>query len=80
MTRYAEFPPYAGTVDEVIPHLTLVENAEPPLAEIAAEVARHLPFERSVRAIEVLVEGGDGQWRLHWRLPLRAEPTRRVRP
>jgi hypothetical protein len=71
VARFPEFPPYAGTIEEVIPHLTLVENADAPLDEIAALAARRLPFERTVRAIEVIVEGADGRWRSLWRLPLR---------
>jgi hypothetical protein len=71
VVQFPEFPPYAGTVDDVIPHLTLVENADAFLDEIAAEAARHLPIARTVRAIEVIVEGADGRWRPRWRLPLR---------
>jgi 2'-5' RNA ligase len=74
---YPEFPPYAGTIAEVVPHLTLVENAEGPLDEVAVRAARHLPFKRVVRSIEVLIEGTDGRWRVRWRLPLSvAAPVR----
>lgn len=71
--RYPEFPPYAGTIAEVIPHLTLVENTEGPLDEVAIQAVQHLPFERVVRSVEVLVEGTDGRWRARWRLPLPTE-------
>jgi hypothetical protein len=74
MTRFPEFPPYDGMIEGVIPHLTLVENADAPLDEIAAAAARHLPFERSVRSIEVLAERADGRWQPHWRVPIPADP------
>jgi 2'-5' RNA ligase len=76
--RYPEFPPYGGTIAEVIPHLTLVENADAPLDEVANQAVLHLPFERVVRSIEVLIEGTDGRWRARWRLPLPAAAP--VRP
>jgi hypothetical protein len=74
---FPEYPPYGGTISEVIPHLTLVENATVQLDPIEAAVARHLPFERTVRSIEVLLEGPDGRWRTRWRLPLSADSSRR---
>ena len=73
-TRFPGFPAYDGTIEEVIPHLTLVENADAPLDEIAAAAARHVPFERSVRSIEVLAERADGRWQPHWRVPLPTDP------
>jgi 2'-5' RNA ligase len=71
-TRYPEYPPYEGAFDEVIPHLTLVENATAPLDDIAAAAQRHLPFTSRVAAMELLVEGPDERWRSHWRIPLGA--------
>lgn len=74
--RFPEYPPYAGAIEEVIPHLTLVERTGAPLDEIAAAAAARLPFVRRVRAIEVLVEDGNRRWRPRWRLPLApAAPT-----
>ena len=69
--QYPEFPPYGGTIAEVIPHLTLVENGDAPLDEIAAAAGQRLPFERLVRSMEVLAEDADGRWRTVWRLPFR---------
>ena len=67
---FPEFPPYGGSISEVIPHLTLVENAEAPLDEIASAAAGRLPFTRTARALDVLIQGADGHWRPRWRLPL----------
>ena len=74
--RYPEYPPYGGAFAEVIPHLTVTE-ARPetaPLAQIAADAERWLPFARDVTALEVLVESPEGRWRRHWRIPLGAGP------
>jgi hypothetical protein len=68
--RFPEFPPYGGSITEVIPHLTLVENADAPLDGIGPTAAARLPFTRTVLALDVLVEGADGHWRPRWRLPL----------
>jgi hypothetical protein len=72
--RFPEFPPYGGSISEVIPHLTLVESAEAPLDEISSAAAARLPFTRTVRALDVLVEAADGHWRPRWRLPLADPP------
>ena len=68
--RFPDYPPYEGTFDEVIPHLTLVESATASLDEIAAAAARHLPFTRRVSAMEVLIEDTDQRWRGYWRIQL----------
>ena len=73
-TRYPEHPPYAGTISEVIPHLTVVEEAGDTarLDEIAAAIRADLPFEARAAALDVIVEGADGRWRRRWRLPFRS--------
>jgi 2'-5' RNA ligase len=72
--RFPDCPPYGGAIDEVIHHLTVVESQTVALDGIAAEVEPFLPFERLVAAIEVIVEGPDGRWRLRWRIPLGVRP------
>ena len=67
---YPDFPPYGGAFDEVIPHLTIAESEVAPLDEVATAAGAILPLERRVWAIEVIVEGGDGRWRSHWRIRL----------
>jgi 2'-5' RNA ligase len=68
--RFPDFPPYEGAFDVVIPHLTITESATAPLDEIEREAAAHLPFERRVTSLEVLVEDVAGRWRSRWRTPL----------
>jgi hypothetical protein len=67
---FPEHPPYAGTIDEVIPHLTVAETDTEPLDEILAASRAALPFSATAEALEVLAEGPDGRWRRRWRLPL----------
>ena len=66
---FPEHPPYAGTIDEVIPHLTVAETDSGPLDEILAAARLAVPFEATADALEVLAEGADGRWRRRWRLP-----------
>jgi len=68
--RFPEHPPYGGAFDDVIPHLTIAENAEAPFDSITAEVAGTLPIERAVSNLEVLIQTTDGRWHGHWRVPL----------
>jgi len=68
-SSFPDYPPYEGAFDEVVPHLTIAENAEAPHDAIAAEAVRALPFEHAV-SLAVLAETPDGRWHRHWRLPL----------
>jgi 2'-5' RNA ligase superfamily len=68
--RFPDYPPYGGTIDQVIHHLTVVESPTVALDGIARDVKPFLPFERHVTTLELIVEGSDGRWRLRWRIPL----------
>lgn len=68
---FPEHPPYAGSIDEVIPHLTVVESDDAPFDAIEATARAALPFQAPAEALDVLVEGDAGRWRRHWRLPFR---------
>jgi 2'-5' RNA ligase len=68
--QFPDYPPYGGEFDEVIPHLTITESADAPYDEIATEARATLPFSHRVTRLEVLVEGGEGRWHGHWRIPL----------
>ena len=70
VASYPDYPPYAGTIDEVIPHLTIAES-NAPLDDTLAAATAFLPFTARAAALEVLAEGDDGRWSRHWRLPLR---------
>ena len=70
--RYPEHPLYAGSVAEVIPHVTVVESETAPLDEVLAAAVAAVPFVATAEALEVLAEGEDGRWRRRWRLPFKA--------
>jgi len=68
---WPEHPPYEGAHDVVIPHLTVAESADASLLDaIASEVEPRLPIRQRVGAASLFVEGDDGRWREHRRLPL----------
>jgi 2'-5' RNA ligase len=68
---FPEHPPYAGAISEVIPHLTVVESHVAPFDDVLAAAQAALPFEASIRGLEVLAEGDDGRWRSRWGFPFR---------
>ena len=72
VARYPAYPPYGGTIEVVIPHLTVTEAApdQAPLDEIAVEAQRALPFRHRATAIELLVEAENGRWHRRWSMPL----------
>jgi 2'-5' RNA ligase len=72
--RFPDYPPYGGAFDEVVPHLTVTENADAPLEAIAEEAHEVLPFEHAITSLAVLVETPDGRWHGHWRLALGRRP------
>lgn len=68
--EWPDQPPYGGTHETIVPHLTVAESGDPALLDrIAAEVEPLLPVETRVREASLFVESHDGQWREHSRLP-----------
>ena len=66
---FPEHPPYGGAFDDVVPHLTLAEDAAAPLEEIRVDVAGALPI--AARAGEAAVMRlVDDRWAVHARAPL----------
>jgi hypothetical protein len=70
VASYPDYPPYSGTIDEVIPHLTIAES-DAPLDDTLAAATAYLPFAARAAALDVLAEADDGRWSRRWRLPLR---------
>jgi hypothetical protein len=68
---FPDHPPYAGSIHEVIPHLTVVEGDAAPVDAIEDAARAALPFQAAANALEVLVEDDAGRWRRYWRLPFR---------
>ena len=66
---FPEHPPYEGAHADVIPHLTVAEEAV-GLETVAAEAARFIGFRRHVASASLLVEGHDGRWATRRRFAL----------
>jgi len=75
VSRFPDFPPYAGEHADVVPHLTLAGSPGAPLGAVAGAARHWLPFSRRVSALELLVEDGVGHWARRWRLPLGPRPS-----
>ena len=68
---WPEHPPYEGAHENLIPHLTVAESEDSSLLDsITPEVEPRLPISHRVGAVSLFVEGDDGRWREHSRLPL----------
>jgi hypothetical protein len=72
--RWPDWPPYAGVFDEVVPHCTIVESADAPLAAIDTAVRAGLPVVAAVVRLEVWQQDAGGRWRTRWRIPLGVRP------
>jgi hypothetical protein len=67
---FPTFPPYGGTVKEVIPHLTVVETADRTLsAEVEEWIGPQLPVRASVQGFSIYVQTDTG-WVERFKLPL----------
>jgi hypothetical protein len=60
--RWPECPPYAGTVDAVIPHLTI--------SETAIEVEVELPIVSDASHVTLIEKAADGTWQTREAFPL----------
>jgi 2'-5' RNA ligase len=68
---WPEHPPYEGAHEDLIPHLTVAESEDASLLDsIASEVEPRLPISQRVGVASLFVEGDDGCWLEHSRLPL----------
>jgi len=67
--RWPEWPPYGGAHDEVVPHLTVVDD-EAVADEAARDVESSLPLAARIDELTLLAEGADGRWRVHAAFPL----------
>lgn len=69
--RWPEHPPYEGAHEDVIPHLTIADDASPADVEALCEaVRRELPIRARVEAVELWREDEAGQWSPLARFPL----------
>jgi hypothetical protein len=67
---FPKFPPYGGAVEEVVPHLTIVETADRNLwAEAEEWVKPQLPVRTSVQGFSIYTQTDTG-WVEQFKLPL----------
>src|SRR5664280_2040448 len=60
---FPDCPPYGGQFDEVVPHLTIGQGADPrELLGAEAAVLSHGPVEGRARRLTLMTEGIDGHW------------------
>jgi 2'-5' RNA ligase len=68
---YPDYPPYGGTFDPIVPHLTTAEGNDETLSEAEADIRSSLPI--AAEANEVLlieeVEPDSVRWRTRAHLP-----------
>ena len=68
--EWPDQPPYGGTHETIVPHLTVAESEDSGLLDrISDEVGPRLPIETSVREASLFVEDHEGRWHEHSRLP-----------
>jgi 2'-5' RNA ligase len=65
--RWPSHPPYQGAYEDIVPHLTVVQGAEPPALE--RRLAPLLPLETTATEIALLRLGSDGRWTTMERFP-----------
>ena len=63
-------PPYGGTHETIVPHLTVAESADPAVLDrVAVSVEPQLPVATRAREASLFVEDHEGRWYEHSRLP-----------
>ena len=74
-SRWPDHPPYGGTFETVIPHLTVVESEDAPLdADRADRRAGHPVHGRRAERLELWCQDAAGRWRPRWRMPFGVRP------
>lgn len=79
-SAFPGYPPFEGAYDEIIPHLTLADDAS-RFEEIEVAARLEVPIGRRVEEAWLIVEGDDGRWARRARLALgrRSPPPARPR-
>lgn len=74
---FPEHPPFEGLYDDIVPHVTVADDAA-RMAEVEAIAATTLPIRRRVSEAWLIVEGDDGHWARRARLALGRSPRARA--
>jgi 2'-5' RNA ligase len=68
--EWPDQPPYGGTYETIVPHLTVAEAADPAVLDrVAASVEPQLPVATRAHEASLFVEDHGGHWHEHSRLP-----------
>jgi 2'-5' RNA ligase len=68
--EWPDQPPYGGTHETIVPHLTVAESADPGVLDrVLASVEPQLPVATRAHEATLLVEDHAGHWQEHSRLP-----------
>jgi 2'-5' RNA ligase len=62
--RFPAYPPYGGAHPDAIPHLTVAQTPDVPVAEVA-DIERHLPIRCRAHEAWLMAEDDDRQWQRH---------------
>jgi len=68
--RFPDYPPYEGTHDVVIPHLTVAEGGVELQDRVETALSGHLPIRARADDVTLLFEGDEGLWQEAHRFPL----------
>ncbi len=69
--EFAEYPPYGGAHDEIVPHVTIAQDPRPDwLAAAERALPAMLPIREVAREAVVIAHLADRPWTTLWRLPL----------
>jgi len=68
--RFPDYPPYEGTHDVVIPHLTVAEGGVELQDQVETALSGHLPIRARANDVAFLFEGDEGLWQEAHRFPL----------
>jgi len=72
---YPDRPPYGGMFADVIPHLTVAQDADHAVLDAVEEaVVRSLPVQAHATEAWLMLQGEDGRWRAGHRFPLGGDP------
>jgi 2'-5' RNA ligase len=75
--RYPEYPPYGGSIDSIVPHVTVAHGDADLLDVVDSTLRPFLPIVAEASEVCLLEEVAPdwGRWQTHTRLPLGRGPS-----
>jgi BirA family biotin operon repressor/biotin-[acetyl-CoA-carboxylase] ligase len=68
--RFPDYPPYDGTVTEIVPHLTIAQGSKPLFDGLCVELEPRLPITAVAATASLLERAESGRFRLRASYPL----------